>query len=134
MHELSIADAILETVRGEASRRAGARIVTVGVRVGELSGVNPDALRFSFEALVAGTELDPLSLEIELCPRRERCEECGETFEPAGLALSCPKCGGHDTRCISGQELEVAYLEIAESEPESVWEAEPARQERGIHE
>lgn len=134
MHELSIADAILETVRGEASRRAGARIVAVGVRVGELSGVNPDALRFSFEALVAGTELDPLSLEIEPCPRRERCEECGETFEPAEFTLICPNCGGHDTRCISGHELEVAYLEIAESEPTHVLEAEPARQERGAHE
>lgn len=97
MHELSIANAILETVREERLRRDGARVGVVGVRVGELSGVNPDALRFSFEALTTGTELAPLQLEIELCPRRERCRTCGQTFAPADFVFVCPACGGRDT-------------------------------------
>jgi Zn finger protein HypA/HybF involved in hydrogenase expression len=65
MHELSIADAILEKVRAEAVRRPRARLTGVGVRVGALSGVAADALSFGFACLVKGTELDALDLQIE---------------------------------------------------------------------
>jgi hydrogenase nickel incorporation protein HypA/HybF len=65
MHELSIATEVLEAVRREAAKRPGARVQKVGLRVGELSGVSEDSLRFSFEVLVQGTDLDPLALEIE---------------------------------------------------------------------
>lgn len=65
MHELGIAGAILERAKEEARRRPQARLVNVGVRVGVLSGVDADALSFGFECLVKGTELDPLTLEIE---------------------------------------------------------------------
>ncbi len=53
MHELSIADSILGAVRTEAARRPGARVAKVGLRLGELSGVDRESLSFCFEALVA---------------------------------------------------------------------------------
>jgi len=115
MHELSIANSILEAARAEALRRPGAHLVKVGVRVGELSGVQPDALSFSFEALVRGSDLEPLALEIEACPRRQRCPECGREFEVHDFDITCPGCGEERTRCISGDELDLAYIEIEES-------------------
>jgi hydrogenase nickel incorporation protein HypA/HybF len=115
MHELSIANSILDAVRAEAARRPGARLVKVGVRVGELSGVQPDALAFSFEALVRGSDLEPLALEIEDCPRRQRCPECGREFRVLDFDTACPACGEERTRCISGDELDLAYIEIEES-------------------
>ena len=115
MHELSIANSILDAVRAEAVRRPGARLVKVGVRVGELSGIQPDALSFSFEALVRGSNLEPLALEIEDCPRRQRCPECGREFEVHDFDTACPACGEVRTRCISGDELDLAYIEIEES-------------------
>ncbi len=114
MHELSIANSILDAVKAEAARRTGARFLTVGVRVGELAGVDPDALSFCFEALVAGTDLAPLSLEIETRPRRQRCLACGRTFQVVDYDLTCPDCGATETRCIGGDELEMAYLEMEE--------------------
>jgi len=116
MHELSIANSILEAARAEAARRPGARLVKVGVRVGELSGVDPDALSFSFAALVRGSDLDPLALEIEACPRRQRCSVCGCIFRVVDFNLDCPDCGSFESRCISGDELEMVYLEIEEAQ------------------
>lgn len=116
MHELSIANSILEAARAEAARRPGARLVKVGVRVGELSGVEPDALSFSFEALVRGSDLEPLALEIETCPRRQRCSLCGRIFRVVDFDLCCPDCGAFESRCISGDELEMVYLEIEEAQ------------------
>jgi hydrogenase nickel incorporation protein HypA/HybF len=112
MHELSIAQSLLEAVRAQAEHRPGAHIVKVGLRVGELAGVNAEALGFCFESLVRGTELDPLALEIELGPRRQCCSACGHTFAVADFRLACPQCGAAETQCVGGEELEMTFLEV----------------------
>ena len=71
MHELAIAQSVLKSVQAEAERHPGASAVKVGVRIGEWSGVNPDALTFGFEALTKGTEWEQLMLEVEACPGGE---------------------------------------------------------------
>jgi len=115
MHELSIANSILETVRKERDRLNGARITKVGVRIGELAGVDPDALSFGFEILVKDTNLEPLALAIEFISRRHECSECKRVFAVADYQLDCPACGSKETRCIGGDELELAFLEVEES-------------------
>ncbi len=114
MHELSIAQSILATLEDEATRRPGTRFAKVGVRVGELSGVDPEALAFGFEAMVKGSRWEPLAIEIEYCPRRQQCPSCGEAFHVQSFELACPACGEPRTTCIGGEELEIAYLEVEE--------------------
>ncbi len=65
MHELGIAESILDAVRKEAVVNSPARPVKVGVRVGALAGIDPDSLSFCFEVLVKGSDLEPLALAIE---------------------------------------------------------------------
>jgi hydrogenase nickel incorporation protein HypA/HybF len=67
MHELAIAESVLKTVQAEAQRHPGAFPVKVGVRIGEMSGVNPESLAFGFEALTKGTEWERLALEVQAC-------------------------------------------------------------------
>lgn len=114
MHELSIANSILDAARAEASRHPGARLAKVGVRIGELAGVDSAALQFGFEALTLGTELEGLILEIEYKPREHRCADCGTRFRVIAYRTACPRCGASETRCVSGDELEIAYLELEE--------------------
>ncbi len=109
---MSIANSILEAVRKEAAAR-GARVSKVGVRVGELAAIDPEALRFCFEALVKDSDLEPLALEIEVRPRQQRCPACGLTFVARDYNLACPACGSQQTECVSGDELDLAYLEIS---------------------
>ena len=112
MHELSIASAILDAVRTEAGKRPGAHVTKVGVRIGAVSGVEPEALSFGFSALVQGSDLEPLALEIEPVPRRQRCPPCDFTFEAPDDNLDCPRCGRAETQFAGGDELNMAYLEI----------------------
>jgi hydrogenase nickel incorporation protein HypA/HybF len=67
MHELSLAQSVLRAVQAESDRHPGSFPVKVAVRIGEMSGVNPDALAFGFEALTKGTEWERLALELEPC-------------------------------------------------------------------
>jgi hydrogenase nickel incorporation protein HypA/HybF len=112
MHEFGIACSILETVREEADKRPESRLLKVGVLIGEVSGVEPDALAFSFNALVEGSELAPLELVIEHAPRRHRCPVCQHEFEVRDYEVACPECTEQRTQCVGGFEMEIAYLEV----------------------
>ncbi len=120
MHELSIASALLETVQAEAACHPGAQLRKVGVRIGELAAIDPEALRFSFEVLTRDAGLEALLLEIEMCPRRHRCPGCGTEFVVREYSFQCPACGSAQTDCIAGDELELCYLEMDEHEPSAV--------------
>jgi hydrogenase nickel incorporation protein HypA/HybF len=114
MHEIGIASAILECVAAEAQRHPGAQVLAVGVRIGELAAVDKDALDFAFECITRDTEWEHLRLEVEWCPRREKCLECSEQFAVPDLNLLCPKCGRVNSTTIGGTELDIAYLELEE--------------------
>ncbi|MDE3165107.1 MAG: hydrogenase maturation nickel metallochaperone HypA [Acidobacteriota bacterium] len=114
MHELSIADSVLQTVRAEADRRPGAVPVKIGLRIGELAGVDPGALTFGFQALTAGTAWEGIAVDIETVPRRHRCPSCATEFPVVDYACDCPACGATRTSCIAGDELELAYIELEE--------------------
>jgi hydrogenase nickel incorporation protein HypA/HybF len=85
MHEMGIANSILETVHKELRHYPEHRAVRVGVRIGELAGVDPASLQFCFEALVKGTELEPLELEIEW--RRAEAGKPGDELDLSWLEL-----------------------------------------------
>ena len=125
MHEMGIANSVLEAVRREMRRYPEARPANVGLRIGEMAAVDQESLRFCFEALIAGTELEGLQLEIELCPRRHRCKDCGNEFNVADYEFQCPACGALSSECISGDQLELAYVEIEDHEPSTVGAKSP---------
>lgn len=116
MHEMGIANSILEGVASELRRRPGVRAVKVGVRIGGLAGVDPDALSFAFEALTLETELAGLKLDVQYVGPRSRCRECGGEFEVRAYELQCSACGSLNTERIGGDELEFTYLEIEDAE------------------
>jgi hydrogenase nickel incorporation protein HypA/HybF len=115
MHELGIAHSVIEAVQAEAARHPGAVVRKVAVTVGDLAGIDPQALAFGFEALTAGTEWQSLVLEILTRPRMHRCPACEFEFRVVDYQFACPQCGAPRTECIGGDELELAYLEMEEA-------------------
>ena len=114
MHEMGIANSVLEAVRTEMNLHPGTYPCKVGVRIGEMAAIDQDALRFCFEAMIQETDLASLELGIEVCPRRHRCQVCRHEFIVRDYDSCCPQCITFNTTCISGDELELAYLEVEE--------------------
>jgi len=112
MHEFGIANSVLDAVRAEAQLRPSMRLTKIVVRVGDLAGVDPDALSFCFEALVKETDWEPVVLEIERSEQRRGCLHCGREFVVLNHNTACPTCGEALTTFLSGNELELAYLEM----------------------
>ena len=114
MHELSIATSVLESVQAEVAKYPNARCKRVGLKIGELAGIDADALTFSWEALNKDTDWEDVVLDVEFCPRRHRCPDCGALFDVRDLQIECPRCAKAETVFISGDELEIAYVEVDE--------------------
>ena len=112
MHELSIAQGLLEIIEQEARPYPGARVTRVLVRIGKLSAVVPDALRFAFEAITQGGIAEGAVLEIEEVPLTIRCHQCDEVFTIDDPFMLCPQCEGTDVEMLSGRELEIRSMEI----------------------
>lgn len=112
MHELSIAQGIVELVQANLPASDSTLVKTVKVKVGQLSGVVPDSLEFCFGAITSGTSLQAASLEIENVPFVLKCRTCLTAFESETGIVLCPHCNGTDTEILSGTELQVVEIEL----------------------
>ncbi len=117
MHELGIATSILEAVQKEAATRPQTRFVKVVVRIGELAGVDFESLNFGWEAITRDTEWDSLKLDVEAKDWVNRCGKCEHEFRVRDYQTACPKCGDPATKLISGDELDIAFIEVEELAP-----------------
>ena len=86
----------------------------VTVRVGRLTAVVPESLRYHFDLAAPGTVLDGATLVIEEVPVRGRCADCDSQFEIDALSFACPACRSGFVELISGRELQVVSLDTAE--------------------
>jgi hydrogenase nickel incorporation protein HypA/HybF len=111
---MSIAVSVLDAVRAESVLHGGARVTRAGLRIGELSGVAVESLRFCLEVLVAGTDLAPLAFEFEFAPWTRRCRACLTVFPVLDARPECTACGSADTEAAGGDQMELSFLELEE--------------------
>lgn len=110
MHELAITQSLVDAV---TEHTEGATVAAVSLRVGKLAGVVPDAMRFCFDMVTAGTLLEGARLDIEEPDGAGHRRSCGEDFVLSDLILLCP-CGSADVRLVSGRELSISSVEVVE--------------------
>ena len=112
MHEMSLCEAIA----GAVNRHAGGQPVTsVLVRIGHLRQVVPDALRFSWEMITTGSDLEGCVLEIESVPATVACRACGKTTTLDMPIVGCGECFSRDVELLTGEEFAVVSLELADA-------------------
>ncbi len=113
MHELSIAQSIIDAVESRATGCGATRVKSVRLKIGEASGVVADSLAFCFEMLAS---LDPVlvgaRLLIDTVPHRACCPHCDKEFAIVNYVARCPTCQEWSSEVISGTELQVLDMEI----------------------
>lgn len=113
MHEMSLAEGILQIVADAARASAASRVQAVRLEIGALSHVERDALRFCFDAVTRDSLADGARLEILETPGRAWCMPCGESVELHRLGDACPRCGSYQLQVTQGEEMRVKDIEIA---------------------
>ena len=113
MHELSIAQSIVDAVEARAMECSATKVKSIRLRIGEANSIVPDSLTFCFEML---TSLDPIldgaQLLIEFVPHLARCASCDSDFLVKNFIAQCPTCSGWSNDLVSGNEFQILEMEI----------------------
>ena len=134
MHELAIAESLIEQVSSQAQERGAKAVKSVTIKIGEYSGVCTEALTFAYAPLAEGTILEGSQLIIESSPFILYCPHCKKQWHPAQFRRSCEQCQSLDVQIISGRELNLVNMEVVYPENpmvkfQSQEQVEPKNQE-----
>jgi hydrogenase nickel incorporation protein HypA/HybF len=126
MHEMALAEGILRIIEDQAAARGFDRVLRVRLEVGRLAGVEVEALRFSFDAVMHQSVAEAAVLEIVETPGQGWCLDCGQTVAIEALYDACPLCQGYKVRASGGLEMRVLDLEVETSGQDSAEAEIPA--------
>ena len=112
MHEMSIAQNIVDIAVSAAQRGGAEKITAVNVVAGEMRAIVPTQLTFCFGIAAEGTIASGAQLNLEIVPVRGECRECGEDFDIHDFEYICPKCESSDVEIIGGTELRIKDIEV----------------------
>ncbi len=112
MHEMSIAQSLIEIIEEEMRKHDAKFLRAVRLKIGQLSAVVPESLSFCFDVITAGTPLEGAELIMEIVPLKGVCRTCGQTFDIENYAFSCPECRSTGIETVSGQDLSIVEMEV----------------------
>jgi hydrogenase nickel incorporation protein HypA/HybF len=113
MHELSIATALFEQVKRHTP--PGAQVLKARVLIGPMQGIEPDSLRFGWEAVWREDGENVPELVLDLPQWKLKCNECGREWESPELYVAC-ECGSALASPIGGGELQLVSIEVTDLE------------------
>jgi hydrogenase nickel incorporation protein HypA/HybF len=116
MHELAVCQGLMNQVEQIAQRENAERVTRILLRVGPLSGVEPQLLIDAFSIASAGTVAERARLDIEAQKVRVKCLSCGAESDAQPNRLLCESCGDFRTRLVSGDEMMLMSLELERRE------------------
>ena len=112
MHEMSLCQSVVQILEEQAKTQAFTRVKTVRLEIGPLATVEPEAMRFCFEAATRGTLAENATLDIITTPASAWCFSCGETVVISERNGVCPSCGSYQVQVTGGDELRIKELEV----------------------
>ena len=113
MHEMGIAMQVVEIATASIPEHLkNSRVQGVYLKIGKLSSVVPDSLRFCFDIVSKDSAIAGAVLYIEEIPVTARCKSCDNHWTIDGPAFSCPRCNSGTIELTSGQELDISSIEL----------------------
>lgn len=120
MHELSVAQNVVEIIKGQVPENELRNVVFVRLRVGALAGIVCESLEFCYGVITDKTPLQHSKLKIDYVPTKIHCRTCSTTSPTEPNFLVCPVCSGREVELESGMELQVVELELTDQPLEVV--------------
>jgi len=112
MHEMAICESLVQTLEREAAARQFSRVRTIFLELGPYSGIEVDALRFSFDVVARGTLAEEATLDIVERPATAWCMCCAKTVVRTDRYSPCPECGSYQLQASGGDQLRISQLEV----------------------
>jgi hydrogenase nickel incorporation protein HypA/HybF len=111
VHEIGYCEGVLEVVERRAN---GRRVARIGVRMGTVHRIEPDAFEQSFQLVAAGGVADGATTSVVTVPVQATCRACGNRFESPDPAPACPQCGDPLPATEGGDDVVLEWIEYQE--------------------
>ena len=115
MHEMSLAQSIVEIVENTAQQNQAPSVVSVKLIVGELAGVEMHALMQGLKIASQGTVMQDAKIEIERPEGTAWCLKCQKTVPIHRRGEPCPEGGSYQLSVNGGDDFRVSELELGDS-------------------
>lgn len=112
MHEMSIAEGIVQVMEDQAAVQAYHRVKKVWLEIGPLACIEKSSLSFCFDAVTRDTIADGAALEIIDIPGQGWCLNCAKTVPVNARYDACPECGSYQIQITAGDELRIKEMEV----------------------
>jgi hydrogenase nickel incorporation protein HypA/HybF len=112
MHEMGIAQNILDIALDAANKEGAKKITRINLISGELRGIVPLQLTFCFGMVAQDTIASGAYLDIESVPVSGHCNQCTADFPIEEYQYLCPRCNNKDIQITGGTELRIKDIEI----------------------
>jgi hydrogenase nickel incorporation protein HypA/HybF len=115
MHEMGIAEQLAQIAIDSIPKEIeNPKVEKLNLKIGKLSSIVEHSLTFCFEIVSKGTPLEDARLDIESVPVKVQCASCKNEWEVTGPDFNCPHCKDGDVKMLTGREIEITSLELAE--------------------
>lgn len=113
MHELSLLENVREILEDYAYDQQFSKVHQVTLEIGNLSCVEPEALRFGFDVVMKGSLAEQAELIIRELPGLGECRQCHQSFEMLSNHDPCPHCGQRFVTVLQGTEMKIKDLVVS---------------------
>lgn len=110
MHEMSIAEGIIDIVETTARNNDVSRVKAVRISVGKLAGVDIPSLEFAWTSVTRGGPAEGARLDIERPDGQAWCLDCAKTIPLEKFGDPCPTCGGYHLTATGGTDMRVVDI------------------------
>lgn len=115
MHEMSLVEAILESLEEMQKQNQWNHISKITLNIGKMRQVIPEVMEFAYKTATQGTPLEGSTLEINSVDMEFRCSACSREWGEDEMSFVCPFCGSTEVNMVHGMELEINTLEVEEN-------------------
>ena len=112
MHEMGIAQNILDIALNAANQEGATKISRINLLAGELRGIVPMQLSFCFSIVAKDSIASGAYLNVEEVPVSGHCNDCNSDFTVKEYNYLCPNCGSAKMQVTGGTELRIKDIEI----------------------
>ena len=112
MHEYSIVQSLIDSCEDHAKANDASKVSKVVVKIGVMSGVEPQLLEVAFDTFKEGTICDEAEFVMHIQEIKILCKSCLKESELKKLEYLCPNCGSDNLNIIDGEEMFLMQLEL----------------------
>lgn len=112
MHEYSIVQSLLDSCEENAKENDATKVTKVVVKIGVMSGVEPDLLKTAFDTFKEETICEEAEFVVNIQPIVIKCHNCLKESTLKKLEYCCPECQSVELDILDGEEMFLMSLEM----------------------